>query len=96
MDASILAWFQIINLASTLPTEHKIQTAAYKEKMQCLVEKRCYSVLDTRDNTWIIRKKEPITIPFKESNSSDPQKQEEPISTDSPNQEIVDAKNIEE
>lgn len=84
MDTSILAWFQIANLVSTLPTEHKNQTATYKEQMQCLAEKHCYTVLDTLDNTWIIRKREPITIPSKEQNYSDSQ-----------NQEINDDKNIE-
>ena len=47
-------------MVSTLPVEHKIQTAEYKEQMLCLREKRCYTFLDTRDNTWVIRKKEPI------------------------------------
>lgn len=67
MDASILAWFQIANMVSSLPTEHKIQTAEYKEQMLCLREKRCYSFLDTRDNTWVIRKKESMATPPSEN-----------------------------
>lgn len=64
MDASILAWFQIANMVSTIPTEHKLQTEAYKEQMLCLKQKRCYSFLDTRDNTWVIRKVEPVPLPL--------------------------------
>lgn len=58
MGTTILAWFQVANMAANIPVEHRVQVAEYKEKMQCLREKRCYSFLDTRDNTWVIRQKE--------------------------------------
>lgn len=60
MGTTLLAWWQIANMATNIPMEHTKQVAEYKEKMQCLREKRCYTILDTRDNTWIIREKEQV------------------------------------
>lgn len=58
MGTTMLAWWQIANMAVNIPVEHTKQVAVYKEQMQCLREKKCYTILDTRDNTWIIRRKE--------------------------------------
>lgn len=58
MGTTIIAWFQVANMAANVPVEHTKQVATYKEQMQCLREKRCYSFLDQRDNVWVIREKE--------------------------------------
>lgn len=57
-------WDKILLMYLQLPSEHAKQKEEYEEQMRCLREKRCYTVLDTRTSTWLIKRKDfPLLTP---------------------------------
>lgn len=56
-------WDKILLMYLQLPSEHAKQKAEYEEQMKCLREKHCYTILDPRSNTWIIKRKDEINSP---------------------------------